>query len=54
VTRVEETQVEYFGKSPFTSDSHSEKQRIAKPASNPKPAAGGFEGGYRGGRGGRR
>ena len=53
VTRVEESDVAYFGTSPFVADSHAEKVRIAKPASNPKPVAGGFEGGYRG-RGGRR
>ncbi|MDD4137690.1 MAG: 30S ribosomal protein S4 [Methanoregula sp.] len=52
VTRVEETQIAYYGTSPFVSDSHSEKIRIAKPASNPKAAPGGF-GGYQG-RGGRR
>jgi small subunit ribosomal protein S4 len=52
VNRVEETQITYFGTSPFLSDSHAEKVRIAKPASNPKPAPGGF-GGYQG-RGGRR
>jgi small subunit ribosomal protein S4 len=52
VNRVEETQIAYYGTSPFVSDSHSEKVRIAKPASNPKPAPGGF-GGYQG-RGGRR
>jgi small subunit ribosomal protein S4 len=52
VNRIEETQVAYYGTSPFVSDSHSEKVRIAKPASNPKPAPGGF-GGYQG-RGGRR
>ena len=51
VTRTDETQVAYYGKSPLVSDSHAEKVRIAKPASNPKPAPGGF-GGYpaRGGR----
>jgi len=51
VTRTDETQVAYSGKSPLVSDSHAEKVRIAKPASNPKPAPGGF-GGYpaRGGR----
>jgi small subunit ribosomal protein S4 len=47
VNRVEETQIAYYGTSPFVSDSHSEKVRIAKPASNPKPAPGGF-GGYQG------
>ena len=52
VNRVEETQIAYYGTSPFVSDSHAEKVRIAKPASNPKPAPGGF-GGYQG-RGGRR
>jgi small subunit ribosomal protein S4 len=44
VTRMDETQVTYSGKSPLKSDSHAEKVRIAKPASNPKPAPGG--GGY--------
>jgi len=53
VTRVEESQVSYFGRSPFLSDSHAEKQRIAKPASTPKAAPQAF-GGYQGGRGGRR
>jgi small subunit ribosomal protein S4 len=52
VNRIEETQIAYYGTSPFVSDSHSEKVRIAKPASNPKPAPGGY-GGYQG-RGGRR
>jgi len=52
VNRVEETQIAYHGTSPFVSDSHSEKIRIAKPASNPKPMPGAF-GGYQG-RGGRR
>jgi small subunit ribosomal protein S4 len=52
VTRKEENEISYYGKSPFVSDSHAEKERIAKPASNPKPAPGGF-GGYQG-RGGRR
>jgi len=52
VNRIEESQITYYGTSPFVSDSHSEKIRIAKPASNPKPAPGGF-GGYQG-RGGRR
>ena len=46
VNRIEETQIAYYGTSPFV------KVRIAKPASNPKPAPGGF-GGYQG-RGGRR
>ena len=51
VTRADEGQIAYYGTSPFVSDSHTEKVRIAKPASNPKPAPGGF-GGYpaRGGR----
>jgi len=48
VTRTEETQVTYYGTSPFLADSHAEKVRIAKPASNPKPLPGAFEGGYRG------
>ena len=52
VTRMDEGQIAYYGTSPFVSDSHAEKVRIAKPASNPKPAPGGF-GGYSG-RGGRR
>jgi small subunit ribosomal protein S4 len=52
VNRIEETQIAYYGTSPFVADSHAEKVRIAKPASNPKPAPGGF-GGYQG-RGGRR
>jgi small subunit ribosomal protein S4 len=47
VNRIEESQITYYGTSPFVSDSHSEKIRIAKPASNPKPAPGGF-GGYQG------
>ncbi|MCK9631702.1 MAG: 30S ribosomal protein S4 [Methanoregula sp.] len=47
VNRIEESQISYYGTSPFVSDSHSEKIRIAKPASNPKPAPGGF-GGYQG------
>ncbi|HUH79218.1 MAG TPA: 30S ribosomal protein S4 [Methanoregula sp.] len=38
VTRAEETQISYYGKSPFVSDSHPEKERIAKPASTPKAA----------------
>jgi small subunit ribosomal protein S4 len=38
VTRVEESQVTYYGTSPFTSDSHAEKERIAKPGSTPKAA----------------
>jgi len=32
VSRTEETQVSYSGKSPFTSDSHAEKARITKAA----------------------
>jgi small subunit ribosomal protein S4 len=44
VTRTDEGQIAYYGTSPFVSDSHTEKVRIAKPASNPKPAPGG--GGY--------
>ena len=43
VTRTDETQVAYYGKSPLVSDSHAEKVRIAKPASNPKPAPGGYQ-----------
>ncbi len=38
VNRNEETQVTYHGKSPFLSDSHSEKSRIIKPAGASKPA----------------
>jgi small subunit ribosomal protein S4 len=51
VTRTDESQIAYSGTSPLVSDAHAEKVRIAKPASNPKPAPGGF-GGYpaRGGR----
>ncbi|MGB9176739.1 MAG: 30S ribosomal protein S4, partial [Methanoregula sp.] len=51
VTRMDEGQIAYYGTSPLVSDSHAEKVRIAKPASNPKAAPGGF-GGYpaRGGR----
>jgi small subunit ribosomal protein S4 len=51
VTRTDEVQIAYSGTSPLVSDSHEEKVRITKPASNPKPAPGGF-GGYpaRGGR----
>jgi small subunit ribosomal protein S4 len=52
VTRKEESEITYSGASPFVSDSHAEKERIAKPASTPKAAPGGF-GGYQG-RGGRR
>ena len=43
VTRMEEATVAYYGTSPFVSDAHSEKVRIAKPASNPKPAPGGYQ-----------
>jgi small subunit ribosomal protein S4 len=43
VTRTDEGQVAYSGKSPLVSDSHAEKVRIAKPASNPKPAPGGYQ-----------
>jgi len=32
VNRNEETQISYYGKSPFLSDSHPEKSRITKPA----------------------
>jgi small subunit ribosomal protein S4 len=51
VTRSDETQVAYYGKSPLVNDSHAEKVRITKPASAPKPVASNF-GGYpaRGGR----
>jgi small subunit ribosomal protein S4 len=38
VSRTEETTISYYGTSPFLSDSHAEKVRIAKPAGNPKPA----------------
>jgi len=41
VTRTDEGQVAYYGTSPLVSDTHAEKVRIAKPASNPKPVAGG-------------
>jgi small subunit ribosomal protein S4 len=54
VTRAEESQITYYGTSPFVSDSHSEKERIAKPASNPKVAPSAFGGGYQGRSGGRR
>jgi small subunit ribosomal protein S4 len=50
VTRTDEAQITYYGKSPLVSDSHAEKVRIAKPASNPKPAPGGFAYPARGGR----
>jgi len=50
VTRTDETQITYTAKSPFVSDAHAEKARIAKPASNPKPAPGGFAYPSRGGR----
>jgi len=52
VTRTDESQVSYYGKSPFVNDSHPEKVRISKPASAPKPSP--QSEGYRGGRGGRR
>lgn len=32
VTRLEETQISYYGKSPFTTDSHAERSRITKAA----------------------
>ncbi|MCX6696519.1 MAG: 30S ribosomal protein S4 [Methanoregula sp.] len=32
VTRVEEPQITYYGKSPFVADSHAERTRITKPA----------------------
>jgi len=32
VTRIEEPQITYFGKSPFVVDSHAERTRIIKPA----------------------
>jgi len=38
VSRVEENQISYYGASPFISDSHAEKARIAKPASVLKSA----------------
>ena len=50
VTRTDEAQIAYSGTSPLVSDSHEEKVRIAKPASNPKPAPGGFAYPARGGR----
>jgi len=43
VNRNEETQITYFGRSPFVSDSHAEKVRIAKPATAPKPMPGAFQ-----------
>ena len=43
VTRIEETEIAYFGKSPFVSDSHAEKVRIAKPATAPKAMPGAFQ-----------
>jgi small subunit ribosomal protein S4 len=43
VTRTEEAQIGYYGKSPFLSDSHAEKVRIAKPATAPKPMPGAFQ-----------
>jgi hypothetical protein len=39
VTRKEENEISYYGKSPFVADSHAEKERIAKPASTPKTSA---------------
>jgi len=51
VTREEEAQITYYGSSPFLSDSHSEKERIAKPASVPKTSGFARPQGY--GRGGR-
>jgi small subunit ribosomal protein S4 len=42
VTRVEESQITYYGTSPFTADSHAEKERIAKPGSTPKAAPSGY------------
>ena len=50
VTRTDEAQIAYSSTSPLVSDSHEEKVRIAKPASNPKPAPGGFAYPARGGR----
>ena len=32
VTRTEETQIAYYGKSPFTADTHAERSRITKTA----------------------
>jgi len=32
VTRIEEPQISYYGKSPFVADSHTERTRITKPA----------------------
>jgi len=43
VNRNEETQITYFGRSPFISDSHAEKVRIAKPATAPKPMLGALQ-----------
>lgn len=48
VTRRDEGQITYSGTSPFVADTHPEKVRIAKPASNPKPMP--QPEGYRGGR----
>ena len=38
VSRIEETQISYYGTSPFLADSHAEKERISKPASVLKAA----------------
>lgn len=38
VSRIEETQISYYGASPFISDSHAEKERISKPATALKAA----------------
>jgi small subunit ribosomal protein S4 len=51
VTREDEAQISYYGASPFLSDSHAEKERIAKPASVPKTSGFARPQGY--GRGGR-
>lgn len=42
VTRAEESQITYYGTSPFVSDSHAEKERIKKPGSTPKAAPSGY------------
>jgi small subunit ribosomal protein S4 len=43
VSRIEETQISYYGTSPFVADSHAEKERIMKPATAPKPMPGAFQ-----------
>jgi small subunit ribosomal protein S4 len=49
VTRRDEGEIAYYGTSPFLADTHPEKVRIVKPASNPKPMPQ-PEGFHRGGR----